>query len=91
MSEAGGRSRSRRPSVLATLLAAQPEPALTLGVFAIVEGSLFRSQCFLREGMIMKPAQNTYPQIKAPIRKVPSGHLGEAVLGVGFAALAGAS
>lgn len=81
-------ARSCRPSVLATCLAVQLKPALTLVVICYCRGlSLLKPNIFStslhplpREGMIMRLIQNMYTQIKPLISKLPSGCLGQAVL-----------
>lgn len=88
VSEAGARSRSCRPSVLAMCLAVQLKPALRLVVICHCRGlSLLKPNIFStslhplpREGMIMKLIQNMYTQIKPLISKLPSGCLGQVVL-----------
>ena len=88
VSKARARNESRRASVLATRLAVQLKPALTLVVICHCRGlSLLKPNIFSttlhplpREGTIIKLIQNIYTQIKPLISKVPSGHLGRAVL-----------
>lgn len=69
VSEAGGRSRSRRPSVLATLLAAQPEPALTLAVICHCRGISLQKPMFSQGGNDDETSSKYLPPNKGTDKK----------------------